>query len=186
MDVLEVIKRSKTILDHYKIPQLAHKDWVTMLQFSQLRSIKKGDYFIKAGQTSHQLAFVVKGCFRFFYIKNEVEKTSYFTFENDVKSVEDLAGLVPASFSFAAEAAASVVVQAREVDLAFPVEATVEAVRQVQISAGSLVLLGVALGTWVHPGWYGLAAFVGAGLTFAGLSNTCAMALLLARMPWNR
>ena len=58
--------------------------------------------------------------------------------------------------------------------------------RQVQISAGSLVLLGCALGTWLHPGWYGLAAFVGAGLTFAGLSNTCAMALLLARMPWNR
>lgn len=58
--------------------------------------------------------------------------------------------------------------------------------RQVQISAGSLVLLGCTLGTWVHPGWYGLAAFVGAGLTFAGISNTCAMALLLARMPWNR
>lgn len=58
--------------------------------------------------------------------------------------------------------------------------------RQVQISAGSLVLFGVALGTLVHPGWYGLAAFVGAGLTFAGLSDTCAMALLLARMPWNR
>ena len=58
--------------------------------------------------------------------------------------------------------------------------------RQVQITAGSLVLLGVILGTWLHPGWYGLAGFVGAGLTFAGLSNTCAMALLLARMPWNR
>lgn len=58
--------------------------------------------------------------------------------------------------------------------------------RQVQIVAGSLVLLGVTLGTWLHPGWYGLAAFVGAGLTFAGLSNTCALALLLARMPWNR
>lgn len=58
--------------------------------------------------------------------------------------------------------------------------------RQVQISAGSLILLGCALGTWLHPGWYGLAAFVGAGLTFAGISNTCAMALLLARMPWNR
>ncbi|UVE19097.1 rhodanese-like domain-containing protein [Pseudomonas sp. LS44] len=57
--------------------------------------------------------------------------------------------------------------------------------RQVQIGAGSLVLLGVILGTWLHPGWYGLAAFVGAGLTFAGLSNTCGMALLLARMPWN-
>ncbi|WP_137818487.1 rhodanese-like domain-containing protein [Pseudomonas sp. 2FG] len=58
--------------------------------------------------------------------------------------------------------------------------------RQVQICAGSLVLLGVILGTWLHPGWYGLAAFVGAGLTFAGLSDTCGMALLLARMPWNR
>jgi CRP-like cAMP-binding protein len=84
MDVLEVIKRSKKILDHYHIPELTHKEWLILLQFSQLRSIKKGDFFIKAGQTSHQLAFVVKGCFRFFYIKNEVEKTAYFTFENDV------------------------------------------------------------------------------------------------------
>ncbi|MBB4817471.1 rhodanese-related sulfurtransferase [Pseudomonas alcaligenes] len=58
--------------------------------------------------------------------------------------------------------------------------------RQVQISAGSLVLLGVVLGTWVHPGWYLLCGFVGAGLTFAGLSGTCGLALVLARMPWNR
>lgn len=58
--------------------------------------------------------------------------------------------------------------------------------RQVQISAGSLVLLGVVLGTWVHPGWYLLSGFVGAGLTFAGLSGTCGLALVLARMPWNR
>lgn len=57
--------------------------------------------------------------------------------------------------------------------------------RQVQISAGSLILLGMALGTWVAPAWYGLSAFVGAGLVFAGLSGTCGMALLLARMPWN-
>ncbi|CAD5109307.1 rhodanese-like domain-containing protein [Zestomonas carbonaria] len=62
----------------------------------------------------------------------------------------------------------------------------IELQRQVQIAAGSLVLLGVILGTWLHPGWYGLAAFVGAGLTFAGLSGTCGLALLLARMPWNR
>ncbi|WP_271103564.1 rhodanese-like domain-containing protein [Pseudomonas tohonis] len=58
--------------------------------------------------------------------------------------------------------------------------------RQVQISAGSLVLLGVVLGTWLHPGWYLLSGFVGAGLTFAGLSGTCGLALVLARMPWNR
>lgn len=58
--------------------------------------------------------------------------------------------------------------------------------RQVRIAAGSLVLLGVLLGALVHPGFYALAGFVGAGLTFAGITDTCAMGMLLARMPWNR
>lgn len=58
--------------------------------------------------------------------------------------------------------------------------------RQVQITAGSLVLLGVILGFTVSPWFFGLSGFVGAGLTFAGLSGTCAMASLLAVMPWNR
>ena len=58
--------------------------------------------------------------------------------------------------------------------------------RQVRISAGLLVLLGVILGWLVHPGFLGLAAFVGAGLVFAGLTDTCGMAMLLARMSWNR
>jgi rhodanese-related sulfurtransferase len=57
--------------------------------------------------------------------------------------------------------------------------------RQVRIAAGSLVLLGVGLG-FVHPALFGLAAFVGAGLVFAGLTDTCGMGMLLARMPWNR
>ena len=58
--------------------------------------------------------------------------------------------------------------------------------RQVRIASGSLVLLGAALGALVHPGFIGIAAFVGAGLVFAGLSDTCGMGMLLARMPWNR
>jgi rhodanese-related sulfurtransferase len=58
--------------------------------------------------------------------------------------------------------------------------------RQVRIAAGSLVLLGAALGWFVHPLFYGLAAFVGAGLIFAGITDTCGMGMLLARMPWNR
>lgn len=62
----------------------------------------------------------------------------------------------------------------------------IEIMRQVQITAGSLVLLGIILGTWVHPGFYGLSAFIGAGLTFAGTTGWCGMAKLLALMPWNR
>lgn len=58
--------------------------------------------------------------------------------------------------------------------------------RQVRIAAGSLVLLGTILGATVHPGWLGLPGFVGAGLIFAGITDTCGMGLMLARMPWNR
>lgn len=58
--------------------------------------------------------------------------------------------------------------------------------RQVRIAAGFLVLLGVVLGFAVHPGFYGLSAFVGAGLMFAGITDTCAMGMLIARMPWNQ
>jgi rhodanese-related sulfurtransferase len=58
--------------------------------------------------------------------------------------------------------------------------------RQVRFVAGLLVLTGVTLGWFVHPGFYGLAAFVGAGLLFSGVTDFCGMALLLARCPWNR
>jgi rhodanese-related sulfurtransferase len=72
----------------------------------------------------------------------------------------------------------------------FPVvedkNAPIEIMRQVQIAAGSLVLVGVALGVLVHPGFFALSAFVGAGLTFAGVTGFCGMARLLALMPWNR
>jgi len=64
--------------------------------------------------------------------------------------------------------------------------APMEIMRQVQIAAGSLVLLGVILGFLVTPAWFGLSAFVGAGLTFAGLSGFCGMARLLMLAPWNR
>jgi rhodanese-related sulfurtransferase len=57
--------------------------------------------------------------------------------------------------------------------------------RQVRIAAGLLVLIGAGL-SFVHPGWIGLSAFVGAGLVFAGVTDTCGMAMVLAKMPWNQ
>jgi rhodanese-related sulfurtransferase len=65
-------------------------------------------------------------------------------------------------------------------------QAPLEIMRQVQIAAGSLVLAGVVLGFLVAPAWFGLSAFVGAGLTFAGITGFCGMARLLMLMPWNR
>lgn len=61
-----------------------------------------------------------------------------------------------------------------------------ELMRQVQMAAGGLILLGGALGVLVHPGFWGLSAFVGAGLFVAGATGFCGMARLLAVMPWNR
>jgi rhodanese-related sulfurtransferase len=58
--------------------------------------------------------------------------------------------------------------------------------RQVRIAAGSLVLLGIVLSLFVHPYLLGLSAFVGGGLVLAGITDTCGMGMLLARMPWNR
>ena len=58
--------------------------------------------------------------------------------------------------------------------------------RQVRLIAGVLVLVGTSLALGVNRHWSYLAGFVGLGLTFAGLSDTCPMASLLCRMPWNR
>jgi rhodanese-related sulfurtransferase len=58
--------------------------------------------------------------------------------------------------------------------------------RQVRIAAGILVLTGVMLGTVSNPGFYGLSAFVGAGLIFAGITDICVMGMLLAKAPWNK
>ncbi len=58
--------------------------------------------------------------------------------------------------------------------------------RQVQITAGSLVLAGALIGTFVHPAGHALSGFIGAGLIFAGVSGWCGMANVLAVMPWNK
>lgn len=63
---------------------------------------------------------------------------------------------------------------------------TISLDRQVRITAGSLVLLGVVLGAAVHPYLYGISAFIGAGLVFSGVTDTCGMGMMLAKMPWNQ
>lgn len=57
--------------------------------------------------------------------------------------------------------------------------------RQVRIVAGALVFIGTVLGYFVSPTWLVVPVFVGLGLVFSGVSDTCGMALILARMPWN-
>lgn len=58
--------------------------------------------------------------------------------------------------------------------------------RQVRITAGLFIVLGVIAGALLHPAAYWLSALIGAGLVYAGLSNTCGMSMVLARFPWNR
>jgi len=58
--------------------------------------------------------------------------------------------------------------------------------RQVRFVAGSLVVVGVVLSLLIHPYFIALSAFVGAGLVFAAVTDTCTMAMILAKMPWNK
>ena len=58
--------------------------------------------------------------------------------------------------------------------------------RQVRICAGFMAMSSGALAMLVHPYAAALATFVGAGLMFAGITDTCGMAMILARMPWNQ
>ena len=59
--------------------------------------------------------------------------------------------------------------------------------RQVRICAGALVVLGVALAWFTqNQAWTLLSGFIGAGLVFAGVTDTCGMAMMLAKMPWNQ
>jgi rhodanese-related sulfurtransferase len=58
--------------------------------------------------------------------------------------------------------------------------------RQVRLIAGLLVAVGVLLAVTISPWWLIVPAFVGCGLTFAGLTGLCLMGEFLARLPWNR
>lgn len=63
---------------------------------------------------------------------------------------------------------------------------TISLERQVRIAAGFIVLVGALLGIFLHPYFAAIAAFVGAGLMFAGITDSCAMGMLIAKMPWNQ
>ena len=74
----------------------------------------------------------------------------------------------------------------RKVDL--PVQegkAVMSLERQVRIAAGALVSIGSVLG-YFHPAWLILPVFVGCGLMYSGLTNSCGMGALIAKMPWNQ
>lgn len=58
--------------------------------------------------------------------------------------------------------------------------------RQIQLIVGIGVLTGVLLGVFVNPWFLIIPGFFGAGLTFAGLSGTCALGILLGKAPWNK
>jgi rhodanese-related sulfurtransferase len=58
--------------------------------------------------------------------------------------------------------------------------------RQVRIAAGALAAMGGFLALLVNPLFAAIPAFVGSGLVFAGLTDTCAMGMVIAKLPYNR
>ena len=58
--------------------------------------------------------------------------------------------------------------------------------RQVRMTAGAVVAIGALLALLVHPLFAVIPALIGSGLVFAGVTNTCMLGMLLARLPYNR
>ena len=58
--------------------------------------------------------------------------------------------------------------------------------RQVRFTAGLLVLTSILAGVFVSPYFLILSAFIGGGLVFSAVTDTCGMGMILARMPWNK
>lgn len=75
-------------------------------------------------------------------------------------------------------------------DAGYPVERgtsrVIPLMRQVQIVVGGVTLMGSVLAVAVHPLFAVIPLVMGAGLLVAGLSGTCGLAFLLAKMPWNK
>jgi rhodanese-related sulfurtransferase len=58
--------------------------------------------------------------------------------------------------------------------------------RQVRMAAGSVAAIGGVLALVATPAWAVLPVLVGSGLVFAGVTDRCGLAMLLARLPYNR
>ncbi len=58
--------------------------------------------------------------------------------------------------------------------------------RQVRVLAGTMVAATSLLAVFVNPYWALLTAGIGCGLVHAGVTDTCAMANVLARLPYNK
>lgn len=58
--------------------------------------------------------------------------------------------------------------------------------RQVQAIMGALVMVSAAAGYWGYPAGSMIAAILGGMLAFSAMTGWCGLAMLVARLPWNR
>ncbi|BAY09350.1 rhodanese-like domain-containing protein [Calothrix sp. NIES-2098] len=64
--------------------------------------------------------------------------------------------------------------------------APISLLRQVQIVTGSSVFIGTVLGAFVSPWFLLLSGFMGAGLIYSGITDTCILGMMLAKLPYNQ
>ena len=65
-----------------KFIKLSDEDWNLLFPHLQIRKLKKHELFSEEGTTADEVGYVIEGSLRHFYIKDGVEKTTYFYFEN--------------------------------------------------------------------------------------------------------
>lgn len=62
------------------------EEWAIFAEHLYLRKIKKREAFVSGGKICHEVGFIYSGSFRFFFVKEGVEISNYFCFENELVS----------------------------------------------------------------------------------------------------
>lgn len=82
---------------------LTNEEWNILREHLYIRKLKKRDLFVKESKVCNEIAFIFSGSFRFFYIKEGVEISSYFCFESDlISSYKSFLKKEPSSISIEA------------------------------------------------------------------------------------
>lgn len=84
MELADLLSLADGFVAHYNLPDLSIEEWMKIMEISEVKALKKNEYFTKAGLTTFKIAFILEGSFRYFYIKEDNEKTAYFVFKNGI------------------------------------------------------------------------------------------------------
>jgi CRP-like cAMP-binding protein len=77
-----LIPQLRSIIENFT--KLTDEEWNMLVPHIKTKTLKKNEFLAENGKIANELGFVLKGTLRHFYLKDGIERTTYFYFENDL------------------------------------------------------------------------------------------------------